>query len=115
MDEAEWLACTVHYVRIAHRFLERPIWISLAGLLRDTVGNPFRPVVLSPAVLAWNAGTVYHIAQAIYEERAFDHLPILADDLEEAGCTNPDVLNHCRQPGLHIRGCWVVDLVLGKA
>ena len=58
--------------------------------------------------------TVVSIAAAIYADRAFDRLPILADALEEAGCTNADVLLHCRQPGDHVRGCWVVDLVLGK-
>jgi hypothetical protein len=58
--------------------------------------------------------TVIALAEAIYDERAFDRLPILADALEEAGCTNADILNHCRQPGEHVRGCWVVDLILGK-
>lgn len=54
------------------------------------------------------------LAQAIYDERAFERIPILADALEEAGCTNADVLRHCRQPGGHIRGCWGIDRVLGK-
>jgi hypothetical protein len=57
---------------------------------------------------------VRKIAGAIYEERAFDRLPILADALEEAGCTDAEVLEHCRGPGPHVRGCWVVDLLLGK-
>ena len=63
---------------------------------------------------AWLTATVRSIAAAIDRDRAFDRLPILADALEEAGCTNADVLLHCRQPGEHVRGCWVVDLVLGK-
>jgi hypothetical protein len=54
------------------------------------------------------------MAQAIYDERAFDRMPNLADALEETGCTNQDILSHCREPGEHARGCWVVDLVLGK-
>jgi hypothetical protein len=54
------------------------------------------------------------ITQGIYNDRAFDRLPILADALEDAGCDNADILNHCRQPGEHVRGCWVVDLILGK-
>jgi hypothetical protein len=54
------------------------------------------------------------MAEGIYGERAFDRLPILADALEEAGCDNPDVLTHCRQPGSHVRGCWAVDLILGR-
>jgi len=74
-------------------------------------GNPFRPVTLNPA---WRTATVIALAEAIYADRAFDRLPILADALEEAGCTSAEVLNHCRQPGEHVRGCWAVDLVLGK-
>ena len=62
----------------------------------------------------WLTPTVQSIAAAIYEDRTFDRLPILADALEEAGCTNADVLLHCRRPGEHVRGCWVVDLVLGE-
>lgn len=64
--------------------------------------------------LASNNGTVVKLAQAIYDERAFDRLPILADALEDAGCTNQDILAHCRGGGEHSRGCWVVDLLLGK-
>ena len=80
-------------------------------LLREILGNPFRPVALDPA---WRTAAVTQLAGAIYEERAFDRLPILAAALEDAGCTSPDILNHCRQPGPHVRGCWLVDLVLGK-
>jgi hypothetical protein len=65
--------------------------------------------------LTWNDGTVIKIAQAIYNERAFERLPILADALEDAGCDNADILRHCREPGEHMRGCWVVDLLLGKS
>lgn len=84
------------------------------ALLRDIFGNPFRPATINPAWLAWNDGTVKKIAQAIYNERAFDRMPILADALEEAGCTNANILAHCRQPGEHVRGCWVVDAILDK-
>ncbi len=83
-------------------------------LLRDIFGNPFRPAIADPVWLAWEDGTVPALAQSIYDERAFDRLPILSDALEEAGCTNTDILGHCRQPGQHVPGCWVVDLVLGK-
>jgi hypothetical protein len=79
--------------------------------LRDVFGNPFRPVTLDPA---WRTANVVSLARAIYDERAFDRMPILADALEDAGCTSADVLEHCRRPGEHVRGCWVVDLVLGK-
>jgi hypothetical protein len=82
-----------------------------AALLRDIFGNPFRPVTVDPA---WQTATVVSLAQAIYAERAFDRLPILADALEDAGCGNQDILEHCRQPGEHVRGCWVVDLILSK-
>ena len=53
-------------------------------------------------------------AQAIYDEPAFDRLPILADAVTDAGCDNADILTHCRGDGRHVRGCWVVDLLLGK-
>jgi len=82
-----------------------------AALLREIVGNPFLPVPLDPA---WLTSTVQNLAAAIYTDRAFDRLPILADALEDAGCTNADVLGHCRGPGPHVLGCWVVDLLLGK-
>jgi hypothetical protein len=83
--------------------------------LRDLVGNPFRPVSISPSWLAWNDGAVRKMAQAIYDARTFDRLPLLADALEDAGCTDGDILSHCRTPGEHVRGCWVVDLLLGKS
>jgi hypothetical protein len=86
-----------------------------AALLRDVFGNPFRPLPqVNPAWLAWEGGTVPKVAQATYDERAFDRLPVLADALEDAGCTDADILGHCRISGDHVRGCWVVDLVLEK-
>jgi hypothetical protein len=84
-------------------------------LLRCIFGNPFRPAALDPAWLRRNDGTAAKLAQAVYEERRFADLPILADALEEAGCTDAAILAHCREPGDHVRGCWVVDLLLGKA
>jgi hypothetical protein len=84
-----------------------------AALLRDMVGNPFRPVSLDPAWLAWKGGTVGHLARTISDEGRFDEVPILADALEDAGCGQQDLLGHCRQPR-HARGCWAVDLVLGR-
>jgi hypothetical protein len=86
-----------------------------ARLLRCIVGPlSFRSVNVYDNWLTWQDATIPKLARAIYDDRAFQHLPILADALEEAGCTNPDILAHCRQPGEHVRGCWVVDLVLGK-
>jgi hypothetical protein len=64
--------------------------------------------------LAWNQGVVARLAQSIYLDRAFDGCPVLADALEEAGCSDPDILDHLRGPGPHTRGCWVVDAILGK-
>jgi hypothetical protein len=84
----------------------------LVALLRDIFGNPFRPVEADPA---WLTSDVVALARGIYEEKAFDRMPILADALQDAGCNNDDVLAHCREPGEHVRGCWVVDLVLGKS
>lgn len=81
------------------------------ALIKDVFGNPFRPVTVDPL---WQTATVVALAQAIYDERAFDRLPILADALEDAGCTNAAILAHCRGPDLHVRGCWVLDLLLGK-
>lgn len=82
-----------------------------AALLREVLGDPFRPVVLDPS---WLTSTVTALARGIYEERAFDRLPLLMDALMDAGCNEENLLNHCRAVGVHTRGCWVVDLVLGK-
>jgi hypothetical protein len=82
-----------------------------AEILRCVTGNPFRPITPAPS---WFTSTVRTLAEGIYADRAFDRLPILTDALQDAGCENPDVLDHCRAPGPHVRGCWVVDLLLGK-
>jgi hypothetical protein len=80
--------------------------------LRDIFGNPFRrrPKIKK----AWRTDTAMSLARTTYEARDFSAMPILADALQDAGCDSDDVLNHCRRDGPHIRGCWVVDLVLGK-
>ena len=92
-----------------------PVWASekkeQADLLREIAGNPFRPHSVDPR---WLTSTAVALAQTIYDQRAFDRLPILADALEEAGCDGPELLAHCRGDGPHVRGCWAVDLVLGK-
>jgi hypothetical protein len=72
---------------------------------------PFRSISFNPA---WLTPIVTALAEQIYNDRAFDRLPILADALEEAGCTVKEVVEHCRNGGEHVRGCWVVDKVLGK-
>jgi hypothetical protein len=89
--------------------------VSITGLLRCSFGNPIRPAALNPSWLSWNDGGIHKMAQSIYDDHAFDRLPLLADALEDAGCIDADILSHCRTPGEHVRGCWVVDLLLGKS
>lgn len=81
-------------------------------LLREIFGNPFREAPFDPPSLSPQVAVA--IARSIEKDHAFDRLPILADALEEAGCTDEPILSHCRGPGPHVRGCWVLDLVLGK-
>jgi hypothetical protein len=87
-----------------------------AALLRDIFGPlPFRPVAVHPDVLTWNDGLVVRLAQAIYDERRWEVLPLLADALLDAGCDNEEVLTHAREQGaVHVRGCWLLDLLLNK-
>jgi hypothetical protein len=88
-------------------------WKDAAGALRDIFGNPFRPVTFDPE---WRTTTALALATGIYDERAFDRLPILADALQDAGCDNDDILTHLRDTTTpHVRGCWALDLVLGKS
>lgn len=90
-------------------------------LVREIFGNPFRPVTIAPPILTWHDGTIHRIAQAIYDERqmpagTFDpgRMNILADALLDAGCDNEDIIQHCRRDQPHVRGCWLLDLLLGK-
>jgi hypothetical protein len=103
-DGAKWNPATA-----AVRAVERA---TQAALLRDIFGNPFRPAAFSPE---WRTDTAVSLARQMYESRDFDAMPILADALQDAGCGSVDILGHCRGPGPHVRGCWVVDLVLGRA
>jgi hypothetical protein len=83
-----------------------------ANILRDIFGNPFQPVSVE---LTWRTSNVVAVAGSIYQEKAFNRLPILADALMDAGCEDEQIINHCRSGGPHVRGCWVVDLVLGRS
>ncbi|HEY7426896.1 MAG TPA: hypothetical protein VH682_21855 [Gemmataceae bacterium] len=90
-------------------------------ILRDIAGNPFRPITISPAVMSWNDTIAVRLAQAAYDERILPagtldnaRLAVLADALEEAGCSDEQILTHLRGGGEHYRGCWVIDLLLGK-
>jgi hypothetical protein len=123
--------------RRSEAFIRYYCWLS--DLLRDIVGNPFQPVVFDPN---WLTTTIVAIARGIYESRDFSPMPLLADALQDAGCENEEILSHCRSArnfspmplspkvkiqdanedflngsrfaGPHVRGCWVVDLILGK-
>jgi hypothetical protein len=87
-----------------------------ADLLRDIFGSlPFRPISFDPSWLTWHDGLLVSMARRMYEARDFADMPILADALEEAGCQDGQILGHCRQAdGVHVRGCWLIDLLLGK-
>jgi hypothetical protein len=79
--------------------------------VRDVCGNPYRRVRFAAE---WRTDAAVALAKVIYEDRDFEGMPLLGDALEDAGCVDVNILDHCRVPGPHIRGCWVVDLVLGK-
>jgi hypothetical protein len=91
----------------AYAELGRP----MLAIFRCIFGNPFRKAAFSNA---WGSGTAVALARRMHESRNFDAMLILADALEEAGCTDAEILAHCRSEGPHVRGCWVVDLILGK-
>jgi hypothetical protein len=96
----------VEQTAFSHRDLSE-----VAALLRELLGNPIRPAVVSPG---WMTQAVRSLAETVAAAVDFTPLPILADALEDAGCTERTILEHCRGPGPHVRGCWVVDLILGK-
>ncbi len=84
-------------------------------LFHDIFGNPFRPLPsLEAKWLRWQDGIIRNLAKQMYDSQDFSSMAILADALEEAGCTDRTILNHCRGLGPHVRGCWVLDLVLNK-
>jgi hypothetical protein len=101
-----------HIARWAHEAEHR----AQCALLRDIFGGQFTltPPEARPEWFEYNGGLVTQVARGIYDERQFEDLPILADALEEAGCQVPLILDHCREVGEHVRGCWVVDLALGR-
>jgi len=91
---------------------------AVCKLHRDIFGNPFRPVSLNPG---WLTSGRIALAKGVYDNRQLpsgyldaDRLAVLADALEEAGCDNAEILGHLRGPGPHVRGCWPIDLLLGK-
>ena len=131
MTEAEWLACgdpepmfqfllgkmsDYKFLALVHA-LAGVDWKvegerrEACPVVRDIFGDPFRPVNFSPS---WRTDTAVALARQMYESRDFGAMPILADALQDAGCASADILSHCRGPGPHVRGCWVVDLLLGQ-
>lgn len=97
---------------------QRAVMALQGSLLLDIIGNPFRPVTIDTC---WLTQSVIDLSHAAYDNRTLPsamldpaRLAVLADALEEAGCQDADILNHLRDPGVHVRGCWVVDLLLGK-
>jgi hypothetical protein len=100
--ELEWLSCYIRGVDWPGRWLVDCVF-----------GNPFEPVQVDPAWLTWDSGSIPRMARTIYDERAFDRLPIVGNMLSDCGCRSLDILDHCRMGGLHVRGCWVLDLILG--
>jgi hypothetical protein len=126
-EDADYAAWMAQWAAERSQYAEDGAWpagaaeAGQADLLRDLFGNPFRPAPLDPAWLTWRDATIPRLAHTIYDERELpsghldrDRLAILADALEDAGCTHPDILDHCRGAGPHVRGCWVVDLILGN-
>jgi hypothetical protein len=108
----DWGATKKHADEPAHQL----------ALLRDIFGNPFRPVIVDPAWLAWHGGAVRQIAEAAYQERQLPsgqldpvRLAVVADALEEAGCTDAELLEHLRLQGSHVRGCCVLDVLTGRS
>jgi hypothetical protein len=95
-------------VEVARREAQDAMRALLRQLINEVHGNPFRPVAFWPA---WRTDTVTSLAREMYDSRDFTAMPVLADALEEAGCTNAALLDHCRHGGPHVRGCWAVDLV----
>jgi hypothetical protein len=111
VDAAHLVACLLAS-NTFHDPERRSVLSHLSTLLRDIFGNPFRPVAIDPA---WLTSTVLALARQMYDSRDFSAMPILADALQDAGCDSADLLDHCRSDGPHVRGCWVVDLVLGRS
>jgi hypothetical protein len=95
----------------AHRYSPQTEYGLIKALFNDVFRNPFCPLTFDPG---WRTSDVRGLAQAIYDNKNFESMPILSDALMDAGCDEEEIIGHCRRDGPHVRGCWVVDLVLGK-
>jgi hypothetical protein len=128
MTAYDWLACAAAWDRVPTATVDPDDWGGLpqdpdwravwgreregqVAILRDIFGNPLHPLVFEPR---WRTEAVVSLSRGIYEERAFDRLSVLGDALEDAGCDSTVVLEHCRGPNDHVRGCWLIDEVLQK-
>src|SRR5262249_19761407 len=116
LNEAPIYAGDADLLRVWYSALSAVSWDEPEGqaqadLLREVLGNPFNPVQVDPG---WQTPAVVGFAQAIDDEEAFDRMPQLAEQLLKAGCKDERVLKHCRKTGAHVRGCWVVDALLGR-
>ena len=117
-DTGQWTGPVEEVVpRMIRRYRIHP-----AHYLCDIFGFVFHQATLSPALLTWHEGVVMRLAQAAYYERSLPdgtldsaRLAILADALQEAGCTDEEILAHLLSPGPHVRGCWALDCILGKS
>ncbi|OWK42130.1 hypothetical protein FRUB_04208 [Fimbriiglobus ruber] len=103
------VAVASHAARASDTKVEEKAQINL---IRDIFGNPFRPVIFDPT---WLTSTAIALATQMYESQDFSLMPILADALQDANCCDDQVLGHCREPGFHVRGCWVIDLLTGRS
>jgi hypothetical protein len=111
--DLKWVEACLHFAARglhARRSIHEET-VNQCRFVMDVIGNPFHPVQFDAR---WRTTNVMDLARTIYEERTFERLPILADALMDAGCADEQVLAHCRSEGPHVRGCWVVDLILGK-
>jgi hypothetical protein len=108
VDHVRWQGKTTRDSLQEATLAERP---HQSNLLRCLFGNPFRPYALDPSWLTWAGGTIAQLVQVIHDERRFADLPILADALEDAGCTGLELVAHLRSSGDHARGCWALDLL----
>lgn len=110
---SESIARLIHlsFERLTPQYHWVPADLYDLGLLRDVFGNPYRRTVFADA---WRTGTVTTFATTMYESREFSGMPIFADALQDAGCNDGAILNYCRSGGPHARGCWVIDLAMGR-
>jgi hypothetical protein len=111
----------IEFAALAARPNDREERSAHVNLIRDVFGNPFHPAVIHSDWLRWSDGLIVRLATTIYAERCLPAgtldrglLGILADALLDAGCDDEELIAHCRSEGPHVRGCWAVDLILGK-